>query len=122
VNWNNYYKGLPVFNTSAFSNPGFAQGNEPRVISQLRNPFNSNENIGLAKRFFFGEHVNAELRMEFFNVLNRMQVCGIGQSAGTDNNIADGARFGVVAPNGTGSSTCQANTPRQGEAFFKISF
>ena len=96
----------------------------PRQISQLRNPFNSNENIGLAKHFYFGERVNAELRVEFFNVLNRMQVCGVGQSAGTDNNFDDGPnRFGIVAPNGSGgSSTCQANTPRQGQAFFKVSF
>jgi hypothetical protein len=123
VNWNNYYKGTTVFNTAAFSDPGFAMGNEPRVVSQLRNPFNSNENIGLAKRFFFGEHVTAELRMEFFNILNRMQVCGIGQSTGTDNNFNDGpGKFGLVAPNGSGSSACQANTPRQGEAFFKVSF
>src|SRR6202790_388410 len=37
VNWNNYYKGLPVFNRSAFSDPGFAMGNEPRNLSALRN-------------------------------------------------------------------------------------
>jgi hypothetical protein len=124
VNYNNYYKGLPVFTQSAFSDPGFTQGNEPRVISQLRNPFSSNENFGLAKHFYFGEHVNAELRMEFFNVLNRMQVCGVGQGAGLDNNLQDGpGKFGFVAPNGNGgSNACQANTPRQGQAFFKVSF
>lgn len=124
LNYNNYYKGLPVFNQAAFSDPGFTQGNEPRVIAQLRNPFNSNENIGLAKRFYFGERVNAELRVEFFNVLNRMQICGVGQSAGLDNNLNDGpGKFGLVAPNGSGgSSACQANTPRQGQAFFKVSF
>jgi hypothetical protein len=124
VDYNNYYKGLPVFTTAAFSDPGFAQGNEPRVIAQLRNPFSSNENIGLSKHFFFGEHVTAELRVEFFNVLNRMQVCGVGQGGGLDNNVNDGSgRFGLVAPNGAGgSSTCQANTPRQGQGFFKVSF
>jgi hypothetical protein len=122
VNYNNYYKGLPVLTQSAFSDPGFKQGNEPRVISQWRNPFNANENFGLAKHFYFGEHVNAELRMEFFNVLNRMQVCGVGQ--GLDNSFNDGpARFGIINPNGTGGfSPCQGNTPRQGQAFFKVSF
>jgi hypothetical protein len=113
VNFNNYYKGLPIFSPAAFSDPGFAQGNEPRVLGQLRNPFNANENVGLAKRFFFGEHVNAELRIEFFNVLNRMQVCGIGQ--GLDNNVNDGS-FAHI------SNTCQANTARQGQGFFKVSF
>ncbi len=118
VNYNNYYKGLPVFTTSAFSDPGFQQGNEPRALSQLRNPFNGNENFGLAKKFFFSERVNAEFRMEFFNVLNRMQVCG------PDTNLPDGpGNFGLVSPNGSGgSSTCQGNTPRQGQAFFKVSF
>jgi hypothetical protein len=120
VNYNNYYKGLPVFTQTAFSDPGFAQGNAPREIAQLRNPFNANENIGLAKHFYFGEHVNAELRMEFFNVLNRMQICG------PDTSFNDGlGKFGFVSPNGSGgSSTCQnSNTPpRQGQAFFKVSF
>jgi hypothetical protein len=120
VNYNNYYKGLPVFTQTAFSDPGFAQGNAPREISRLRNPFNANENFGLSKRFYFGEHVNAELRMEFFNILNRMQICG------PDTSFNDGlGRFGLVSPNGSGgSSTCQnSNTPpRQGQAFFKVSF
>jgi len=118
VHYNNYYKGLAVFTASAFSEPGFMQGNEPRALGQLRNPFNAGENIGLAKHFYFGERVSAELRMEFFNVLNRMQVCG------PDTNLPDGpGNFGLVNPNGSGgSSTCQGNTPRQGQAFFKVSF
>jgi len=120
VNYNNYYKGLPVFTQAAFSDPGFAQGNAPREIARLRNPFNANENVGLAKHFYFGEHVNAELRMEFFNVLNRMQICG------PDTSFNHGlSQFGFVSPNGSGgSSTCQnGNTPpRQGQAFFKVSF
>jgi hypothetical protein len=122
LNYNNYYKGLPVFNTAAFSDPGFAAGNEPRVVSALRQPFNSNENLALAKRFFFGERVTAELRIEFFNILNRMQVCGYNQ--GLDNNVQDGpGSFGLISPNGNGgSNTCQANTARQGQAFFRISF
>jgi hypothetical protein len=122
LNYNNYYKGLPVFNTAAFSDPGFAPGNEPRVVARFRQPFNANENLALAKHFFFGERVSAELRIEFFNVLNRMQICGVGQ--GLDNNVNDGSgSFGLVSPNGNGgSSTCQGNTPRQGQAFFKFSF
>jgi len=85
------------------------------VVGVFRNPFASNENIGLAKHFFFGERVTAELRVEFFNVLNRMQICGVGQ--GLDKNVNDGTgQFGVI------SGPCQANTPRQGQAFFKVSF
>ncbi len=122
LDYNNYYKGLPVFNTAAFSDPGFTAGNEPRVVGGLRQPFNANENFALAKKFFFGERVSAELRVEFFNVLNRMQICGVNQ--GLDNNVQDGpGNFGVVSPNGSGgSSPCQGNTPRQGQAFFRVSF
>jgi len=115
LDYNNYYKGLPVFNQAAFSDPGFKQGNEPRVVGVFRQPFNANENLGLAKRFFFGERVNAELRIEFFNVLNRMQICGVNQ--GLDNNVNDGpGSFARI------SGPCQANTARQGQAFFKVSF
>jgi hypothetical protein len=115
VNYNNYYKGLPVFKTAAFSDPGFAPGNSPRNIEQLRGPFGSNENLALAKRFYSGERVNMELRMEFFNVLNRVQLCT------PDSTVTDGANnFGFVQPNGNGgSSPCQANTPRQGQAYFQ---
>jgi hypothetical protein len=118
VNYKNYYKGKPVFSTVAFSDPGFAPGNSPRNVEQLRDPFSSNENLALAKKFYAGTKVNMELRMEFFNVLNRMQVCT------PDTTVTDGAvNFGYVQPNGSGgSSPCQGNTPRQGQAYFRISF
>jgi len=116
VNYNNYYKGLPVFNLAAFSSPGnFALGNAPRRIDGLRRPFNSNENLALAKHFFFGERVGAELRMEFYNVLNRFQVCN-PDFAGANN--VDNANFGII----NGGGVCQGNTPRLGQAFFKVNF
>ncbi|WP_158749307.1 carboxypeptidase-like regulatory domain-containing protein [Acidobacterium sp. S8] len=119
LNYNNYYKNQPVYNTAAFTDPGrTAVGDAARNQSDLRNPFSSVENVGLAKKFDFGEKVQAELRMEYFNLLNRMQVCGP-----TDSNVSDlrtagnpNANFGyVVGP-------CQNNTPRQGQAYFRISF
>ena len=118
VNWNNYYKGLPVFNTAAFSDPGFTGGNEPRLISAFRMPWTQNENVAVAKHFYMGERVSMEVRMEFYNILNRMQICGpdLGVDDGPNN-------FGFISPNGTGVSTaCQANTPRQGEVFLKLKF
>jgi hypothetical protein len=121
VNYKNYYKGLPVFTLSAFSDPGFREGSEPRNLSQLRNPFLANENLALAKHFYFGERVTAELRVEFTNILNRMQLCG-------PNTNVDDPNFGRVGSNGTivngvnGINPCQSNTPRQGQAFFKVSF
>ncbi len=115
VDWNNYYRGLPVFNTSKFAFPGvWTIGNGAPLYTRLRNPFESNEMVGLAKKFFFGERVTAELRMEFDNVLNRMRPCASPDGEVTDSN------FGII--NGDPTSTCQGNNPRRGQAFFKITF
>jgi hypothetical protein len=120
VNWNNYYRGLPVFNVKAFSDPGlWGVGTSPRNLGTLRNPFSSGENIALAKHLKITERLDAEVRMEYYNILNRMQVCG-GPNAGvnsTDNNVSDG-NFGLDSPGGP----CQGNTPRQGQATFKMRF
>ena len=117
LNYKNYYRNLPVFNTAAFSDPGrFAVGDAPRNQSDLRNPFQSNENVALAKKFFFGDKVTGELRMEYFNVLNRMQICGPSDSNVSDLRASNGGNFGyVVAP-------CQGNNPRQGQAYFRVNF
>ena len=120
LNYNNYYKNAPVFNTAAFTDPGKAAvGDAERNQSNLRDPFESNENVTLAKKFSFGEGVQAELRMEYFNILNRFQVCGP-----TDSNVSDlrtannpTANYGYVV-----YGSCQGNTPRQGQAYFRVSF
>lgn len=122
LNYKNYYANKPVFNTAAFSDPGrFAVGDAARNESGLRNPFASNENLALAKKFFFGERATGELRMEYFNVLNRMQVCGPAANGESNNNVSNpraenNGNFGyVVGP-------CQANNPRQGQAYFRVNF
>jgi len=115
VNWDNYYTGQPVFNVKKFQYPGaWRVGNAAPYYSRLRNPFESNETLGLTKRFFFGERVNAELRVDFDNVLNRMQVCGADHLKNVEHE--DG--FGIVSP----GVVCQGNSPRRGQAFFKITF
>lgn len=120
VNWNNYYKDLPVFNTAAFSDPGFRQGNEPRNLSNLRNPFFADESMALAKTFFFGERMSFQLRAEFNNIFNRMRVCG------PDGNVDDGQNFGLVNPGTVNgvlvSQPCQGITPRQGQLFMTFKF
>ncbi len=110
-NWHNYWKGLPVINVNAFSDPGYAMGNAPRVVGALRDRSFSDENIGLAKKLRFGERVNAELRMEFYNLLNRVQLCD------PDFNFSDSS-FGII----NNGSPCQKNNPRRGQAYFKVSF
>lgn len=110
LNYDYVYFGLPVFNTAAFSNPGlYVPGNSPRVIGALRNPWFLNENIALAKKFNFTERIQAELRMEFFNIFNRVVFNGPDVGSFTDTN------FGFW----TGG---QSNTQRQGQAQFRVTF
>ncbi len=71
-----------------------------------------NENVGLAKKLFFGERVSGEIRMDFFNIFNRFRACT------PDETVTDG-NFGLI--NG-GTGPCQGNTQRQGEAYFRIQF
>ncbi len=113
LDYNNYYKHLPVVNTNAFSNPGpWTLGNAARNISTLRGTWGQNENVALAKHLNFTERFSGEVRMEYYDILNRMQVCG-----GFDNSITSGT-FGLDSPGGK----CQGNTPRQGQATFKLQF
>jgi hypothetical protein len=121
VDWHNYRLGLPIFNTAAFSEPGFAMGNSQREIAGLRSAFSADESFALAKHFYFGERVSAELRMEFFNVLNRFQTGYDGplHNCTPDTTFSDGPGiFGLI----NGGTPCQSNRPRQGQAFFKVQF
>jgi hypothetical protein len=112
VNWNNYYTGKPVFNVNKFAFPGvWTIGNAAPLYQNFRNPFQSNETIGLKKKFFFGERVTAELEMDFDNLLNRVEPCGPTGEV-TDPN------FGII----NGGAVCQNNSPRRGQALFKINF
>ncbi len=107
--YSNVYKGLPVINAAAFSDPGpWVIGNSKRVLGGLRNPFQYNENVALAKYFAFGERVKLKLEIEYFNVLNRV-VFG-----SPDENFND-ANFGKVI-------NSQANTQRQGQGHLAITF
>jgi hypothetical protein len=107
--YTNVYKGLPVLNKADFSDPGpWALANEPRVLGALRNPFQYNENVALAKYFPLGEKVKLKLEIEYFNALNRVVFCN------PDEFLPD-ANFGKVV-------NCQNNAPRQGQAFLGINW
>ena len=121
VNWNNYYKGLPVINTSAFGFPGdWTLGNGAPLYNTLRAPAYLDEDFALSKKFFFGERFSGELTMQFYNVLNRMLLSN-GPGGGV--NCFHG---GVTDPNfgqaRNSSQPCQGNSPRTGQASFKINF
>ena len=106
--YSNVYSGQPVLNAAAFTAPGlWTLGAASRVLP-LRTPWQMNENVSLAKSFNLGERV-AELRISYFNLLNRVVFGGPNTLLLTDPN------FGMVV-------NSQANTQRQGQAQFQISF
>ncbi|MCU1308063.1 MAG: Oar protein [Acidobacteriaceae bacterium] len=125
VNWDNYYKGVPVFNIKKFQFPGaWRVGNASPFYSGFRNPFESTETLAVSKKFSLGERVKTELRVEFDNVLNRMRVCG-GDHMVNDPHDVSGLdpnntnfTFGIVSP----GAVCQGNTPRRGQAVLRITF
>ncbi len=105
----NAYKGQPVLNAAAFSNPGlWTLGTAPRVLA-LRGPWQMNENISMSKAFHITERISAEFRMSYFNVLNRFIFGGPSSLVLTDPN------FGMVI-------NSQGNTQRQGQAQIQVNF
>ncbi len=109
----NVHQGLPVINKADFSDPGqWTLGTAPRVIGNLRNQFQANENVALSKYFPVGERVRLKLEIEYFNILNRVNFSG--PNCGVDLNYED-ANFGK-------SVNCQSNTPRQGQGHLEITF
>jgi hypothetical protein len=75
-------------------------------------PWYENENVTLGKKFFLGERVQAQLRVEFFNVLNRNV-----KNCVPNTDISSGVGSFGLAP-----TFCQSNSARQGQAFFRIQF
>jgi hypothetical protein len=100
---------LKWFDTGAFTvTPAFRFGNTPRVMPNLRADGVKNLDLSLFKNnYFHGGKWNAQLRIEAFNVLNRVQF-------GTPNTQAGNSNVGVV------SST--ANQPRQVQIAMKLLF
>ena len=97
------------FDTSAFSvTPAFQFGNAPRVMPNLRADGVKNVDLSLFKNnYFHGGKWNAQLRIEAFNVFNRVQF-------GIPNTQAGNSSFGVVSG--------IANTPRQVQIAVKLLF
>ncbi len=87
----------------------YADGNAPRVLSNARVPGTDNLTASLFKEvpLEFREGARLEMRLEVFNVLNRVQF------AGPDTNVGD-ATFGDI--------TAQANQPRQVQVGLKLYF
>ena len=87
----------------------YTDGNAPRVLPNARMPGTDNLTASLFKQvpLSFREGARLEIRLEAFNVLNRVQF------AAPDTNVGD-ATFGQI--------TAQANQPRQVQARIKTIF
>ncbi len=130
VNWNNYYKSLatgtsiPVINTSAFQFPGdWTIGNGPVYNSSIRYPWYLDEDAAFTKRFFFGERVNADFTVQWFNLFNRNLLSngtGGGVNCFTNNQFSPNFGFADSSPSPTNS--CQGNTPRRGQFQLQLNF
>ena len=87
----------------------YTDGNAPRVLSNARMPGTNNLTASLFKEvpLTFREGARLQVRLEAFNVFNRVQF------AAPDTNVGD-ATFGQI--------TTQANQPRQVQAGLKLYF
>jgi hypothetical protein len=87
----------------------YSDGNAPRLLPNARIPGTDNLTASLFKQvpLHFREGANLQIRLEAFNVLNRVQF------AAPDTNVGDSA-FGQI--------TAQANQPRQVQLGMKLYF
>lgn len=100
----------PVWDSNAFTKPAdFTLGDAYRTYGELKNPAYYNEDANLRKHFFFGDRFQGILTISYFNLLNRTQLNG------PDTNFSDSS-YGQVNNKG------QANSNRQGQAEFRLTF
>ena len=96
------------FNTSVFSQPAaFTFGNVSPYVSDLRAPYQNNQDWSLFKEFHPRENIRVQFRAELFNAFNRVQF-------GSPNLSVTSSSFGVISS--------QANAPRQTQFGLKILF
>jgi hypothetical protein len=96
------------FDTTEYAVPAaFTYGNSSPTAHNLRGPGIADYDLSLFKNFTIKDRLQGELRVESFNVFNRVQFGQPGTQAGTTS-------FGVIST--------QANTPRELQAAFKFLF
>jgi hypothetical protein len=98
------------FSTGSFNNTGpWGLGTSLRAYTELRSPPLREESFDVIKSFKIGEHVQASLRMDYFNAFNRTQL------QRPDNNSLD-STFGQI----TNLSSQISNRTGQGQ--FRLEF
>ncbi len=92
-------------NRAAFVQPVGQLGNAPRINGDVRRPWNSSENLSLAKTISMTDQVRLDVRLEAFNLFDRV----VWGAPNTDFNSAN---FGMI--------TSQGNSPRQMQFGLKL--
>jgi len=89
----------PEFNLACFTAPttNFSFGNESRTDNGIRSPGTANYDLALSKETHITERVSLQLRIESFNLFNRVQF-------GSPNLLINNPLAGQI--------TTQANSPR----------
>jgi hypothetical protein len=89
----------------AFVQPVGQLGNAPRINPQVRRFWNLTENVSLAKSFKATQKLDMDVRVEAFNIFNRV-------TWGAPNTDFSSSNFGVISG--------QANSPRQLQVGLKL--
>jgi hypothetical protein len=99
-----------IFDPAAFTKAApFTLGNAKRTFGDLKQPASYNESANVRKHFYFGEHLQGILQVDYFNLFNRTRFNG------PDTTIDDGT-FGQATSQG------QQNSNRQGQVSFRLEF
>jgi hypothetical protein len=91
---------------AAFVQPVGALGDAPRTNPDVRRFWNLTENVSLAKTIKATQKVDMDIRVEAFNIFNRV----VWGAPGTD--FSNTTTFGVISS--------QANSPRQMQIGLKV--
>ena len=91
-------------NRAAFSAPIAQLGNAPRVNGDVRRPWNMTENLSLAKTVSMPNEIRLDIRIEAFNLFNRV-------IWGEPEQNFNSANFGLITT---------ANSPRQMQLGLKL--
>jgi Carboxypeptidase regulatory-like domain len=92
-------------NRAAFVQPVGQLGNAPRMNGDVRRPWNLTENVSLAKTISLSDAFRLDVRLEAFNIFNRVVW-------GTPEQNFNSANFGLI--------TSQENAPRQMQFGMKL--
>ena len=108
------YSSKGYFNTACFTQPGnFSFGNESRTDNQLRGPGQANFDLALFKDTRITEKVALQLRIESFNLFNRVQFGNPGTTGSPPINIGNSQAAQI---------TTQLNQPRLLQVAGRINF